>query len=196
MVTPRRWPLASVAPRARATIAGNGPPRRRGRNRRAPYRPATRPGPRAHPAAGEGRPPGLRGLLSAGAVQGQLRAIRRERGLAAVVRQVGHRLDQRAGAALKQDLRVHGRRWIDRMPDEDEPRPRQRDRAYVAAAVPVGVAADARLTLRSIERHAPDGEIHTGRGFYVLRAVVGVEEIRAFRVHSRVERPVIGIDDP
>src|SRR5437660_92221 len=65
----------------------------------------------------------------------------------------------------------------------------------VTARVPVGIGATARLVLRTIQRHAPDGEIVARSAVDVLGAVVAVVEGRAVRRHARIEGPVVVIDD-
>src|SRR5438046_10694195 len=70
----------------------------------------------AERVAGEGSNLELRGLLPTGADHRELRAVRRERRLAAVIRLAGERLGVGKGTALIVDLRGKGGGGIDGMP--------------------------------------------------------------------------------
>src|SRR5256886_11232363 len=75
----------------------------------------------------------LRGLLPTGADHRELRAVRRERRLAAVIRLAGERLGDGKRTALVVDLRSNGGGGFDGMPDEEEPSTGERDRDAGAA---------------------------------------------------------------
>src|SRR5437773_1355842 len=134
----------------------------------------------------------LRGLFPTGADHRELRAVRRERRLAAVIRLAGERLGDGKRTALVVDLRSNGGGGFDGMPDEEEPSTGERNRTDVAAGVVVRRGPSARLRLRPVERHAPDRHVDL---VAVLRAVEAVHERRAIGGDLRVERPMVAIND-
>src|SRR5437870_13777936 len=95
----------------------------------------------AQRVAGERSNLELRGLLPTGADHGELRAIRGERRLAAVIGLTGERLGDRKRATLVEDLRGNSCRGFDGVPNEEEASACERNRADVAAGVVVRCGA-------------------------------------------------------
>src|SRR2546423_15722001 len=101
----------------------------------------------AQRVAGERSNLELRRLLPTGADHRELRAVRRERRLAAVIRLAGERLGDGKRTALIVDLRGNGGGGVDVKTDEEGPPTGQAGWGHRAAAVGVLAGASARPRL-------------------------------------------------
>src|SRR2546423_5228314 len=109
----------------------------------------------AQRVAGERSTLELRGLLPTGADHRELRAVRRERRLAAVIRLAGERLGDGKRTALIVDLRGNGGGGFYGKPDEKDPPPTGRKTSHGPARVGVLRGSSGRLRFGPPEARGP-----------------------------------------